>query len=290
MRPHLPTLLLLGIVAGCRPHAPAYDPLSYLAVGVDPIAEADHEERALHANGFAVTNRVDGRTFVALGAYAPRSQATAVRIITGRGIAMGIDAPMRDRPTWRRVQLIEPHSGRDLDGDGEADVVVRVTDAARPAPCFVVVRVRDEGDAFEVPIDARAFGPHACPEEIVDVEGDGSIEFLVGYRPWIVRDAPTPTLPIPFAGRAGSFEPASEAVLQLLARSLVPERAEDRNLARAEGDVREVVRLSLEIAWLDGHRGRPIDVRRAELAEAIAGLTLDAATTELVRLANEHFE
>jgi len=290
MRLRESTLLFALALAACHRGGPTYDALDYLAVGVDPFAEAEREEHAFEAHGFVVSQRVDGRAFVALGAFSPGTRATAVRIITSRGIALGIDAPLRDRPTWRSVALIEHESGRDLDGDGEAEVLVRIEDSMRPEACLVVIRVRERGDAFEVPIDARAFGPRACPEQAVDVEGDGSLELLVGYRPWVVRDADIPTMPIPFAGHAGTFEPASAATLQMLADGAVPARIEDRNQARSAGEVREVVRLSLEIAWLDGKRGVGIDTRRAALAEAIAGLTLDEPTTELVRIANERFE
>lgn len=284
------TLVSGVLLASCRERAQVYDPLEFLSVGVEPIAEAEREEQALVAHGFTVTERVDGRTFVALGAVARRTQATAVRIITTRGIAMGIDTPLIDRPTWQSVRLLEGESGRDLDGDGEIEVVVRIDDSLRPAPCLVVVRVRERGDAFEVPIDARAFGDRACPEETTDVERDGTIELVVGYRPYVVRDASIPTMPVVFAGHSGAYEPASAATMQTHADRVVPQRIEARNHARAERDAREVVRLSLEIAWLDGKRGLGIDARRAAFAEAIAGLELDEPTIALVEFANEHFE
>lgn len=287
---HVVSLASGVLFTACHADPRVYDPLEYLSVGVEPVAEAEREERALEEHGFAITHRVDGRSFVALGAMAPRTHASAVRIITSRGIAMGIDTPLIDRPTWRSVVLLERESGHDLDGDGEVEVVVRVDDSLRPAPCLVVIRVRERGDAFEVPIDARAFGPRACPEETVDVERDGTFELVVGYRPYVVRNASIPTMPVVFAGHDGSFEPASAATMQSLADAAVPQRIEARNHARSERDAREVVRLSLEIAWLDGKRGLGLEARRAEFAEAIAGLELDEPTIELVEYANEHFE
>ncbi len=273
---------------GCRPEPPAYDPLHYLAIGVDPTAEAEVERRALVQRGYRLEARVDGRGFVALGARSLASGTSAVRIVTRNGVVLGIDAPIRDRPTWRRVELLERPGGVDLDGDpdGHPEVLVRVDDSHRPAPCIVVVRVRSasRGDAFEVPVDARAHGARACPEEIGDVDRDGNAELLVGHRPFVVQGAPVPRLLVPYVAHEGRFVAGSEALLRDLALAQIGAARQELALARGRGDRDEILRLACEIAWYERASGRAAHELREELEGAVAGQALDEPRERLLGL------
>lgn len=277
--------LAFASVGGCAAPQPNFDPLDYLAVGVDLPTETATEERGFRTRGFAVVSRIDGRHFVALGARSPRSSASAVRILTERGIAMGVDTPATDRPAWRSVALLEIGGGHDLDGDGEPEVLLRVDDSLRPLPCIVVVRVRAAGDAFEVPIDARAYGARACPEDVVDLDGDGNIELLVGHRPWFVYGAPVPTVPIAFQGQLGEWTAAPGSMAGALARVAVAEREQARVQALARGDARDAARLALEIAWLDRAQAPWSSDAESRLSAMLDSLELDPPTRELVRIA-----
>lgn len=281
-------------VVGCRHPEPAYDPLAYLAIGVDPQAEASAEERALRDRGYRIVSRVDGRLFVALGAASGGgTTASAVRILTKNGIALGVDVPSHDHPTWRRVELVERPGGIDLDFDDDhaPEVLLRVTDSMRPLPCYVVVRVRESsrGDAFEVPIDARAYGPRACPEEVADVDHDGVHELLVGERPFAVRGAPVPRRLVPFVPHLGSWVVGSEGQLRDVSLREAGALREELALARARGDAPEVLRLAAEIALAEETLGLSPAERSSSFEAALAGLSLDDPCTELAAAVRASF-
>lgn len=285
MRRALWTIVIAALITGCHRDEPPYDPLDYLAVGVELNAEAVAEERALRQRGFAIVSRVDGRGFVALGARSPRGGGSSVRILTSRGIAMGVDAPVREHPTWRSVALLERASGRDLDGDEDVEVLVSVDDSMRPAPCLVVVRIRERGDAFEVPLDARAYGPRACPEDVVDLHRDGHVQLLVGHRPWVVIGAPVPVVPVAFEGHDGAWAEGSAGLARELAEAVVADRVEAFVQTKARGEIGESVRLALEIYWLDGSRGMSEGERGAALDARLGGLVIEGPLAQLVELA-----
>lgn len=281
-------LITAPCVAGCRAEGPAYDPLAYLAIGVDPHEEAAAEEGALRERGYRVLARIDGRHFVALGAASGDVGPTAVRILTKNGIALGVDAPARARPTWRRVELVESPGGIDLDFDEDRapEVLLRVTDSMRARPCYVVVRIRESsrGDAFEVPVDARAYGASACVEEVTDVDRDGVVELLVGHRPWVVRGAPVPRLLVPFVPHQGEFVPGSEAQRRDVAIREAGALREELAHARARSDANEILRLAAEIALAEGAVGLSQADRRSSFDAAIEGVQFDEHCAELVSL------
>lgn len=271
--------------AACRPPAAELDPLRYLAVGVEPREEARTEERALMTRGYRVRARVDGTNFVALGASTAGEERSAVRVITERGMVLGVDAPSRDRPTWTRVELLESASGRDLDGDETEEIVLRVRDSVRFAPCLAVVRVTAEGAAYEVTIDTRAHGERACIEAVGDVERDGRLELFVGYRPWHVPGAPVPVVEVPYVGADGAFTPAPPSTVALHARDAMPARALERDQARASGDVGNVVALTLELAWYGLAAGLERGAVLRDVDAEVERLSLDGPMRELLAVA-----
>jgi hypothetical protein len=152
-------LLLAGLLAACgsSPRSPFFGDDKLIVVGVDPDAEADALARQLSARGLKEARRVRGKHFTALGFSAdgnPESQ-TDVRVISGRGIALALEAKT---PTaveaGVRYALLRAASFETLDPDhGRDEVYVARTALPSGERCLLVFRVLDTGMVDAVPTD-----------------------------------------------------------------------------------------------------------------------------------------
>jgi hypothetical protein len=115
-------------------------------VGVDRDAETDAVVREHEAAGRKLTLHLRGQHFSALG-FASQDGLGAVRVLTGRGIALALDSEAGTAltPGASYSLLAAPFTGtHDADGDGFEEVFVqRLSD--RDEPCVLVYRVRDSG-------------------------------------------------------------------------------------------------------------------------------------------------
>jgi hypothetical protein len=177
MRRRLRLLLLLGLVAGCQPSRPTQDPLDYLAAGVEPGEEADRVALALGRAGFVVDQRVEGGGAVALAARRRRDGATAVRVITRRGVVLGLDAPDARQPDRVAVRLPEQarFSRREMDGHVELPVEV-ITDIQ----CVAVIVVDAGGFVSELSRDENPHPNEGCYPEEPDDSEDAELELEEG--------------------------------------------------------------------------------------------------------------
>jgi hypothetical protein len=247
----------LGVAAsccGCAEPAPTRDPLDYLRVGVVPREEADALARGFAREGYRVRLLVDSDDAVMLDAAGPEG-ASAVRLVSHVGVALGLDTPDRRFPTRDRVRgLPAPLSGTDLDGDGHAEFLVAIADRARPAECVAVVRLDEHGRAAEVPVDTAVVQEGACVERAEDVGGDARAELLVAARYALPVGSVPAGVAIPLTGFEGRFVPMEAAAGRYFAaeRGVRMERLGD---ARRVGDAHTITRLAVELgllAWFEG--------------------------------------
>ncbi|MCA9534847.1 MAG: hypothetical protein KC593_14250 [Myxococcales bacterium] len=252
-----------ALLVGCAEPAPPRDPLVYLRVGVDPREEATALSRALEREGYAVRLLVDTEDVVMLDALRADG-ASAVRVVTDIGVALGLDAPDRRFPTRERVRgLRAPLSGSDLDGDGRVELLIVIADHARVAECVAVVRLDRRGRAQEVPVDTSMVQEGACAERAEDVGGDARAELLVVGR-FALAGLPVPaSVAIPLTGFEGRFVPMEAAAGRYYQeeRGVRMERLGD---ARRVGDARTISRLAVELGLLALFEGG--DPERAVLA------------------------
>ena len=151
------------VLSGCG--APAHGPFfgddRLIVLGVDPDAEADALSHQLAERGLSEARRIRGKTFTALG-YAPAAEPTLqrdVRVITGRGIALALEARANTAldPGVRYALLPAPYRDTlDADGDGFDELFVSRTPLPAGEPCTLLYRVRDSGFVDAVPTDSYA--------------------------------------------------------------------------------------------------------------------------------------
>jgi hypothetical protein len=152
-------LLLLWLCgAACRPpaHGPYFGDDRLIVLGVDPDTEANELSRQLGERGLTETRRIRGKTFTALG-YSPAAEPGVqrdVRVITGRGIALALEARSDTAltPGVRYALLPAPYRDTlDADGDGFDELFVTRTPLPSGEACTQVYRVRDSGFVDPVP-------------------------------------------------------------------------------------------------------------------------------------------
>lgn len=280
-------------MVGCHHPSPlAFDPLDYLHAGVEPGTEADAVAQGLRRAGFVVTERIAGASYVALGARRASDGATAVRVITAHGTALGVDAPDRSYPTRERVLLVDLGRDRDFDGDGHSEVAIRVVDpVAFDTSCIAIVRVGDDDSVQEVGVPTLAYGERACVDEVGDFVGDARIEALIPIRfPSLAFGERLPEVHLAFEGVAGTWGELDPALAELFQRAELGARAERLAIARAEGDVPELLALGVEQAALESLLGSPTSRQHEVLDLAVAGLRLPEGAAAVVRRAHAAIE
>jgi len=289
--PRIPSLALLaglglGLGLGCGgARTPEPYPVDAIRLGVDPRSEADAVVRGLASAGFSVAERLDLPRVTVLGFVRPSPPATAVRVVTSRGVAWFADAAPEGE--LEAVTLLARRPGGpapDVDGDGEPEVVVLGRAPGDPRACAVVLRVARDGAVAPIRIDTSALGARVCVEDVEDVDGDGRAEAIAVARFPEASGAEPPTVALPLAIGADAVAhvcrcPAYWAdVRERLDAELRSARA------ASEGDA--VCRVAIELAAVAGRAGDPA-AALAAFDEAVAGLALDARQTELVARARE---
>jgi hypothetical protein len=148
---------LAGSAPACGPpaHGPYFGDDRLIVLGVDPEAEANALAQQLRARGLHEARRIRGKTFTALG-FAPAAQEdqqSEVRVITGRGIALALQAraPTALQRGERYALLPAPYRDTlDADRDGFDELFVSRTGLPDGQRCTLVYRLRDSGFVDEV--------------------------------------------------------------------------------------------------------------------------------------------
>lgn len=155
--------LLVSVGAACAKPRPVQDPLDYLVAGVDPEIEAERVALHLGRAGYAVDRRVEGAGAVALGARRLRDGATAVRLVTRRGMVLGVDAPDDRHPERRAVRLPEGAGFTRREMDGLFELPIEVLGRVR---CVAVVLLDSGGFVRELTQDENPYPNEGCyPDE-----------------------------------------------------------------------------------------------------------------------------
>jgi hypothetical protein len=153
--------LVLSACGGAPAHGPFFGDDRLIVLGVDPDTEADALSHQLAERGLTEVRRIRGKTFTALG-YAPAAEPTRqrdVRVITGRGIALALEARANTAldPGVRYALLPAPYRDTlDADGDGFDELFVSRTPLPAGEPCTLLYRVRDSGFVDAIPTDNYA--------------------------------------------------------------------------------------------------------------------------------------
>jgi hypothetical protein len=154
---------VLVALAACTP---AQDPqafldheASYLRPGVDLEREEGEVRRVLAQRGLRIKAREQQAGFIALGAASRR--ASAVRVITGRGVVVAEDAELDD--------LFQPSAVALLDGFtvGEYSLLAYTrTPAHQDVGCVTLQRVLPDASTVPCVLDVSDFGARACVSSV----------------------------------------------------------------------------------------------------------------------------
>ena len=153
-------LALTAVPAGsCGPPArgPFFGDEKLIVLGVSPDQEADLLARQLNERGLHEARRVRGKYFTALG-FGPDGNPlnqTDVRVITGRGIALALQAraPTALDGGERYALLRSPHLDTLDADDGQNELYVARTELPAGTRCLLVYRVHDTGAVEPVATD-----------------------------------------------------------------------------------------------------------------------------------------
>jgi hypothetical protein len=187
--------VLLGLgaafaIVGCSTGNPVQDPLDYLVAGVDPTEEADRVALQLGRAGFVVDLRVEGGGAVALAARRLRDGATSVRLVTRRGVVLGLDAPDARHPERAAVRLPEAARFTRREMDGHVELPIEVISHVR---CVAVIVVDAGGFIRELSRDENPHPNEGCyPEAPEAPEDDDAPELDEGD---VIIDGASPGSP-----------------------------------------------------------------------------------------------
>jgi hypothetical protein len=197
---------VLVLLAACTP---AQDPqafldyqASFLHPGVNVESEEREVQRVLAQRGLRVKGRVQRAGFIALGAASRR--ASAVRVITARGVVVADDAEFDD--------LFEPSTVALLDGFtlGEHTLVAYTrTPAHQDVGCVTLERVLPDATAQACVLDVSDFGARACVSHLSPGRG-GQLRAKVAWP--TLHTFSTPQLDVELAFAAASDGQGAQVV------------------------------------------------------------------------------
>jgi hypothetical protein len=149
------TLLLAACTPAQDPQAFLDREASFLRPGVDLASEEREVRRVLEQRGMRVTARVAQPGFVALGAVSRR--ASAVRVITGRGVVVAEDAEADDLFQPAVLALGEGFTLGEYTLVGYAR-----TPARQDVGCVTLARILPDASTVSCVLDVSDFGARAC--------------------------------------------------------------------------------------------------------------------------------
>jgi hypothetical protein len=156
-------------MVGCSTGKPIQDPLDYLVAGVDPSEEADKVALQLGRAGYVVDLRIEGGGAVAIAARRLRDGATSVRLVTRRGVVLGLDAPDTRHPERAAVRLPETARFTRREMDGHVELPIEVISHVK---CVAVVVVDAGGFIRELSRDENPHPNEDCYPEVSESDDD----------------------------------------------------------------------------------------------------------------------
>ncbi len=224
----------------CTKPEPVQDPLDYLQVGVDPVAEADAIIEDLREHGFRVPHRIAERSYVAFDAA--RGADSMVRVITRRGPGLSLQVPDVRWPERLWVEL-GPSLRPDFDGDGQRDVVVVIRE--RDRVCLAWAQVSLEGFVTEVLRAREEWGHSPCLLEIAEDAAHALLEVSVPDSP--LRGA---RVRIPLHHQPDGWALDRSAAADSRWQREIDARQRALEAATVRGDSTVAAKLRAELDWL----------------------------------------
>ena len=242
------------MMIGCGPQTARPDPASFLEVGVDPALEADAIQARFSASGYALVRRMEGQTFVALTAR--KDDTRLLRVLTRRGVVLAAQSPGNGRT---EVGLV-PLQARDLDDDGQEELVVYADDPLYSRRCHAILRIHEDGAVQEITPSLDALLADSCIENIVPTPR-GFTAMAVARYAHLSRGT-TPELQVPYD---------SPSWRRRRQPNYWREEQLHRRTALAEADDGARYRLGVELALLSWLRGDSAEEQTAAFDNALAG-------------------
>lgn len=184
-------LCTFGIVSalGCATPTPAEylaTEAAFFRMGVDRKAEEREVRRVFAQRKLDVISEVRAHDFLALGAESHDGKVTAVRVITGRGVVLAVDAAFDDLFVPSRVTLIEDFAP----ALGDVSLVGFTRTAAyADVGCVGLRRILPDGSVREVVLDVSGVGSRACVSSVAHA-ARGRIAAEVGFPTWSAGQTP----------------------------------------------------------------------------------------------------
>lgn len=273
-------LLMIGCGSTTQKSPDLFD---FISVGVDPHEEAAIVFSGLKTAGYTVGVWHHADAYAAFDAL--REDASVVRVVTRRGVAMGIDAPDARVPDRIAVELLQSPTG-DLDDDGHDELVVALHRRKGLTPCLALVRISDEGIVREVALPLEEFGEGACVQAFVDVVAGPASEALVSVP---VPEAGVPAVVrIPLRGKGGRWTKVPDAMLSAHLERERERTAAEIDRAREAAATDAVYQLAVELAALVRFSGEDRDRQVEAFDKALKGLELSPMQAERIASYRQH--
>ena len=260
------SVLSIVSLAGCGQARGLPDYSELLRAGVVPEDEAERVIAYLAPAELRLVARVEVGGAIALGFHRARDDHRAIRVVTPDGVSLSLDSHDGVTPSAGPIELDLDRSGHDLDGDHRLDIVVNRAEPHRT--CMLVIEVGEDARLEPLRVDAEDLPPDVCLESLEDLNGDGTIEAVVGvYAPELALSR-WPRAPLPLErDEAGVYRrtPPAIAFLETHAASIDAALA----VARRADDPRECLTLAIERALLLTAAGQSIERQLAAFDEAV---------------------
>jgi hypothetical protein len=284
-----PVAAVIVVLAAChgeRAETVRDHDVRLLGAGVDARTEAAAVAEGLARAGFAVGRRVDTARFSAFDARHEDGR-TVVRVITARGIAASLETTRETAGDETFSLAGEEHEqARDLDADGDPEIVLAHATRSPPRACLAVLRVLSDGTVREVP---RAGVPEdACVVMVRDVGGDARPELVAAVAIDALPLDVAPSVSIVLAPRDGGYAPARGAAYRAFHEDERARRMDELAVARRALDVSRVRTLAVELAAVAREEGLSVARQLEAYDDALSGLVLSEDEADAVAFVRAH--
>lgn len=268
-------LSLLG--SGCAT-VPSGPPPPTLRFGVDVAEEEQAVRIAFERAGYVMVERVAGEHFVAMGFADREGAARGVRVVTARGIALSLDSEPGSAMTSELRFVLRPLPARSIPAEqkgskgktlerffveelrpNEDTRCVRLYQVSRGG---LVTQAGEGDDGAGVCLAESAVGSGTELSVVSDVTVDDLPLPAVPVVPVLMQADPEGKLTreVSEADREAHYRPVLAGLEQALA------------VAAAKQQAVEVYRRAVEMAYVMGLLGEPVERQKAKLQEVFATL------------------
>jgi hypothetical protein len=185
--------------------------LALVRPGVDIEAEEREVRRVLGQRGLDVVSELRGAGFVALGADSVNGRASALRIITGRGVVLAEDAARDDLFAPAHVALLDDFAPSV--GDHVLIASERMAERADRG-CVSLTRVLPDGAVVSAELDVSALGSRACVASVAHGE-HGRLRATVAWPSLTLIETPEIAAELAFSATPLGSDPPRVPVIKV---------------------------------------------------------------------------